>query len=197
MLHKRHVWLCLIVLGVSGYSPFISQARASTVLAASDVELVKAADLVVLGHIDSVHIEAAPGGGWMTVARVTLKQLIRSAELDVAVGQVISVASLGGSGTDGKTTHVYGAPKLTVGRQALMFLRLSPDGSYRSLGLSYGVWPVIRGDDGQMRATRDVSDLHLVNRQGQTLRTLPASINGETLSQTLERLTTLARGMKR
>ncbi len=133
-------------------------ARASTVRARSDAELIAISDRVVHARVADVHAEPGPGRTIVTVARLTI--------LEDFTGQPspeIVVRELGGRlGT--RVMQVSGAASYVPGEEVVVCLELTSDGGWRSVAMGYSRFAVERGDGSgrARRMTRSFAGLELL-----------------------------------
>lgn len=131
-----------LVLGVS------SMVRATTIVPRSEPDLARLSDAVVFGHVLEVR-HVAEGGRAYTIATLEIIASARGPEPT----SLVSLQVPGGIVAPGIMQHVAGSPTLEQGQLWLGFLN-QVDGRYVPRGLSYGLWPVVRGRDGAFVVSR-------------------------------------------
>ncbi|HEX6865141.1 MAG TPA: fibronectin type III domain-containing protein [Thermoanaerobaculia bacterium] len=140
--------LSLALLAVFAAAP----ALATTMILATDEELFDQAALVLEGTVVSQAAEAS--GGPATEYRVRVDRTIKGR----APRSEVAVRVPGGTTADGMTLEIHGAPELSVGDRALLFLAARPDGTYGALHLAMGAFREVRAD-GRKLAVRDLSEM--------------------------------------
>ncbi|HKV10202.1 MAG TPA: fibronectin type III domain-containing protein [Thermoanaerobaculia bacterium] len=127
-------------------------ALATTMVLATDEELFDQAALVLEGTVVSQAAEAS--GRPATEYRVRVDRTIKGR----APRSEVAVRVPGGTTADGMTLEIHGAPELSVGERALLFLAARPDGTYGALHLAMGAFREVRAD-GRKLAVRDLSEM--------------------------------------
>jgi hypothetical protein len=131
---------CLAVVMVLAVS--VAPRAASTVVPAAFREVVTGASLIVRGRVTGLRVVRPPGLETSTVATVAVDRVLKGAP-------VAFVSVLVPGGDLGRTrTVMVGAPRLNVGDAAVFFLARGPDGVWRPVGLSMGVYRVQPGRAG-------------------------------------------------
>lgn len=153
---RRQLWFALLGLVLAA-----GPAWATSFVRVSDAALVDQAPLVIAGRIGekSVHDqENRPVTDYPVTVLEVLKGRVPETQLTLRIP--------GGIRADGSGLYLYGAPKFEPGEEALLFLARAPDGSYRPVQWSLGVFH--RGRDGQGRALalRDLSELREIRLPG-------------------------------
>lgn len=101
-------------------------------------EIVADSSLIVRGRVTDVRSVVVAGDGIDSFATVAVDVVLKG-----QAGSFVSVRVPGGQ--VGRTRIVMtGAPKFRTGDQAVFFLKLFSDGSYRLVGLSMGVYRLER-----------------------------------------------------
>lgn len=135
----------------------VSAADATTVVMATDAELVESAQAVVRGEILSVAPGRTPSGLPATEYRLRV-----DARLKGSVPQELTLRVLGGPTKDGHVWQVYGAPQFRPGDRALLFLMAHADGTYGPLHLAMGAFHELATTRGRL-ALRDLTEMEDVS----------------------------------
>ena len=115
---------------------------AASVVPAAFREVVTDASLIVRGRVTGLRVVQPTGAELSTVATVTVDRVLKGAP-------VTFVSVLVPGGDRGRTrTVMVGAPRLQVGDAAVFFLARGPDGLWRPVGLSTGVYRIRQGRTG-------------------------------------------------
>jgi hypothetical protein len=137
-----------LFLGLSG------PAAATSFVPMSDEAIVDqapaAAVVRVLGADPGAGARA--GGALATEYRVEVEQRLKG-QLPAAT---LRVRVIGGSGPDGLSLHIYGAPRFAVGERLLLLLEPLADGSFRPIQLFLGAFHEV-SVAGRRLAVRDLS----------------------------------------
>ena len=137
-------------------------AHASTIIPPRDLgELARLSDAVVLVRAGS----AAPLARGRTLFTLTDFEVLRSVSGPLAVGETVSVASLGGR-MEGVSSVVAGAPRFTSGETYLLFLSQDRRGLWRPRLMAYGLLKQTSGLDGKplLRPLSEASSLSTARR---------------------------------
>jgi len=98
--------------------------QAITYVVPSDRDLVKRAEAIVVATAVSSHSELTRDGRIVTIATLTLDQVIKG---DFEGQSSIDLVELGGVVGD-RATFIFGSPRYAAGKHYLIFLRGTPDG---------------------------------------------------------------------
>jgi hypothetical protein len=151
MMHKLVVPFSVLLLILAA-----GATSATTMVLASDEDLFHQAVLILDGTVLSA--SPAASGRPATEYRVQVEQVFKGR----AQGGVVVVRVPGGTGADGMTLKVWGAPELRAGERALLFLGTYGDGAYGPLHLAMGAFREVRLD-GRRLALRDLSEMEAVS----------------------------------
>lgn len=143
--------LSLLVL-ISLLALAAAPALATTVVLGADEELFDQAALIAEGTVLSVR--PAASGAPATEYRIRVERTLKGR----APGGDLTLRVPGGTGADGWTLTIWGAPELREGERALLFLDRYRDGAYRPLHLAMGVFHESR-ETGRKLALRDLSEM--------------------------------------
>lgn len=135
-------------------------AAATTYMMMSDQALVDQAAAVV--DVEVVGVEPAPILG--PPATDYLVEVNRVLKGDLP-GSTVVVRVPGGMSPVGIGLKIWGAPRFVDSERAILFLRPSPDGTYRILHLMLGAFHQ-RTSGGRSLALRDLSEAHEVGSKG-------------------------------
>ena len=153
------VLLASVVLAVAG---FVLPARASSVEALDDQELVKRAERIV--HADVLRITVE----WDD-AHTRLFTIVELSPRETLKGDagVVTLKFPGGS-RDGITTIVHGMPTFKVGEEVVVFVssRHPKSGVCLPIGLGQGKWSCETDEKGRRVARRTLHGVHLVGKPG-------------------------------
>ncbi len=144
--------VALVTLGL------LASAGASVVLRLSDADLAQRAALILRGRVEGVRSEWLPGGRRI-VTRVDLRvtEVLKRAETAPEVGQTFELYTPGGAVGDlGQT--VPGAAQFELDEDVVVYLESTASG-FTPVGLALGKFRVVAGDDGVLRALRDLDGL--------------------------------------
>ena len=163
----------------------LSAVAAATVVLRTDVEdLADLCHTSVLGKVVSSAVQTEEDGGriWTTWRVRVAETWIDETRLDAAAGADASgvdevVVSVPGGEADGVTQEMEGAPRLTVGERAVLFLWKRPDGRLLVVGQAQGVFHVRRDADGSDVCENDVAGLALVDRAGKRAEAAPLKLS--------------------
>jgi len=158
----RHIWF-LAVLALP------APAHATIVAATSDADLVRHADAIVVGVVVHTETRLVARQRIVTRATLTVEQTIYGARVDHVILQVP-----GGVLPNGLEAVVSGVPELRKGERWVAFLERASDGTYRPLGMAFGMVRV--RDDGTVE--RSLSGLTLVGRGGEPVATTGLDLRG-------------------
>lgn len=148
MTQRRLSLLILISLLVLAAAP----ALATTMVLGTDEELFDQAPLIVEGTVLSAR--PAASGAPATEYRIRVERTVKGR----APAGDLTLRVLGGTGADGWTLTIWGAPEFAPGERALLFLDPYPDGAYRPLSLAMGVFHEVE-EAGRKLALRDLSEM--------------------------------------
>lgn len=135
------VALSLLSLGLA------APAAATSFVPMTDEALVDQAPAAAVVRVLAV----AAGAAWTTEYRVRVEQRLKG-QLPQST---LRVRVIGGSGPDGLSLHIYGAPRFSVGERALLLLQPAGDGAFRPFQLFLGVFHEVLGS-GRRFAVRDL-----------------------------------------
>src|SRR5260221_1460401 len=126
----------------------VSSAFAITYIVPTDRDLVRRADAIIIGTAIESHAELTPAGGIVTVATLTVDEVVKGG---LNGGQPLRLVEMGG--TVGQASmFIPGSPRYTSGRRYLVFLRLDYDGNWATWG--FGLGQFLYEDDLLTRAGR-------------------------------------------
>jgi hypothetical protein len=126
-----------------------------------DGVLADQASLIVTGTVEGHQTVSGPQGP-LTEYSVRVDRLLKGNP----PGDHVMVRVPGGTGEDGVTFQVWGAPEFSTGEPLLLFLLRHRDGSYRPLHLMLGAFHQVEAA-GRMRAVRDLSEAQEIRQPGQ------------------------------
>lgn len=161
-------------------------ARAATVVAVSDAELVAQSDAIFLGSVVSTRSVVRASDRVFTHARVQVYRGLHG----VRRGQVLTVEVAGGRRGDGIVASVPGAPSLHPGDVVVGFVARVGE-QLRPLGLAYGWFRVTGAPDSQY-VYRELEGLRLLTPPEQS-GTTAATLDAVPLSEFLAHITQLVR----
>lgn len=145
---KRLSLLILISLLALAAAP----AFATTMVLGTDEDLFDQAALIAEGTVLSVR--PAASGAPATEYRIRVERTVKGR----APAGTLTVRVPGGTGADGWTLTIWGAPELAEGERTLLFLGQRADGAYAPLHLAMGAFHEVR-EDGRKLALRDLSEM--------------------------------------
>lgn len=125
-----------------------SPGLATTFVVGSDADLLAASDLVVVGRVESLS-STARGDSIDTLAVVEVSETIKG------FAPAALVVRLPGGAADGRQLVVYGAPSLSPGERALLFLRDRGDGTFSTSQMAVGKYRIV-GEGRDALAVRDL-----------------------------------------
>src|SRR5687767_3062982 len=130
MIIQRLSLLILISLLALAAAP----ALATTMVLGTDEDLFDQATLVAQGTV--VSVRPAASGAPATEYRIRVERTVKGR---VPAGD-LTVRVPGGTGANGWTLTIWGAPELQEGERTLLFLDQYGDGAYGPLHLSMGAF---------------------------------------------------------
>jgi hypothetical protein len=136
-------------------------AFATTYAPISDAGLADQAALIVSGTVERQAVVSGPQGP-LTEYRVRVDRRLKGN----LAGETVAVRVPGGEDGDGVVFKVWGAPEFSRGDRVLLFLVQHPDGAYRPLHLSLGVFHQVESA-GRARAVRDLTGAEEIRQAGQ------------------------------
>ena len=145
---QRISFLILISLLALAAAP----ALATTMVLGTDEELFDQAALIAQGTVLSVR--PAASGAPATEYRIRVERTVKGR----APAGDLTLRVPGGTGADGWTLTIWGAPELQEGERALLFLGQYGDGAYGPLHLAMGAFHEVR-EAGRKLALRDLSEM--------------------------------------
>lgn len=134
-------------------------------------------DVVLVGHVLGIEAEYNASGEIVTKINLLVEENLKGW---VNAGEVFSFHAYGGS-LDGVNVETVGEAKYRLGQKVLVQLE-DIDGEFHTLGLSFGKWDVIRGNDGRSWAVRSLDDLNMLGVDESPVTRIP-----------LDRMRTVAR----
>lgn len=163
--HKYHLVLRLLVLYllIITFCQFAGkrQVSAAVVLSLTLEELVKQADLVVLGSCqETISAWDAEKKRIFTHIRVAIERCLKPCNCPSR----ITIRQLGGT-VDDFSTKIAGAPEFQKGERVILFLKTSPTTFYQVLGMSQGKFSMIR-KGASYYVMRNLRGLTLVKKGG-------------------------------
>jgi len=141
-----------IVLALALLLGFELPTFATTYVPVADGDLARQAAVIVEARV--LAVEASPVERWIaTDYQVEIEAVTRG----FVPGSQIVVRVPGGGRPDGTRSHIFGAPRFSLGEQVLLFLRPGQDGTYRILHFFLGAFHIVeRG--GRALAVRDLRE---------------------------------------
>ncbi len=127
-------------------------AFATTMVLGTDEDLFDQAALIAEGTV--VSVRPAASGAPATEYRIRVERTVKGR----APAGDLTVRVPGGTGADGWTLTIWGAPELQEGERTLLFLDRYGDGAYGPLHLGMGAFHEVR-EAGQKLALRDLSEM--------------------------------------
>jgi fibronectin type III domain protein len=157
MISARSLTPFALVLLSLGFT--VSPAEASSFVAMTDEALVDQAPAAAVVRILGVDAGAGSrdGAAWATEYRVQVEQRLKG-QLPASV---LRVWVIGGSGPDGLSLHVYGAPRFAAGERVLLLLQPIAGGAFRPVQLFLGAFHEV-SSGGRRFAVRDLSQANEV-----------------------------------
>lgn len=125
---------------------------ATTLVLGTDEELFDQAALVAQGTV--VSVRPAASGAPATEYRIHIERAFKGR---IPAGD-LTMRVPGGTGADGWTLTIWGAPELQAGERTLLFLGQYGDGAYGPLHLGMGAFREVR-EAGRKLALRDLSEM--------------------------------------
>lgn len=174
-----HRWIVLLLL----VSP--SAALATSIVAHSEEELVRRADVIAFGTIVRTHTHVDRKGRVITEAELQVRKGLRGAQ----DGEFIVIAVPGGKLANGMAARTVGAPSLESGQMVLGFFE-SRGGARLPLGLSFGLLRVVPDREGSLRVYRELEGLSLFQANGRPAPSEPFELIGVPLDDYLRRIGT-------
>jgi hypothetical protein len=114
-------------------------AAATTVMPISDAELYGRADVVVHGVVSSNQVVEGPSGLPETVTVIEPIRVVKG-----RLSRPLILRQLGGRLPDGSFFQLWGRPEYALGREAVVFAILLPDGEYQTAEMLLGHFDVFR-----------------------------------------------------
>ena len=139
---RAGTWLLCALLG-GGFGV----ASAATVPWLPLSERARRAEAIVLGRIETQHVEIDARGWPWTMARVGIERVVADRAGGLAAGGRLPVALLGGAVGD-RVMRVPGEASLPVGARFVLLLWRDGRGRWRPLGMAQGALRVTRRADG-------------------------------------------------
>jgi PKD repeat protein len=124
---RFRLMLASAVLALAAGAP----ANGSSIVIPSDASLAGKSELVVIGRVLAV-APVERGGKIWTESTLLVEERLKGISDDVII-----LREPGGE-LDGRATVIFGAPALSAGERALLFLIRAPDGSHRVADLAAG-----------------------------------------------------------
>ena len=128
-------------------------------------DMVSQADVIAIGRaLDTRSM-------WVDRSLVTLVTVAVSESLKGAPGETLTVVVPGGIDANRKVPVAMtypGAPRLTPGEDVFLFLNADSEvgGGYNVTGYSQGKFSIVEGDDGEMKVSRDLTQVSLKDNNG-------------------------------
>lgn len=141
------------------------QSNATTVLSFGFRELVRQADLIVMGRCEEVR------GTWNEDRSMIFTYITLSSEKCLKSSlcpSQVKIRHLGGAVND-TNMKVVGAPSFQKGERVILFLKGSSEGYYRIIGLSQGKFSIIRRCN-DVYVKRELKGLTLVEKRNGQFR---------------------------
>ncbi len=164
MLKKKIWWLAGWLAG------WAALAHATTMIVADEQKLASAADLVVVGRVESTAPvpDAARRGGVQTNTVLTIREIWRGH----AERGTIVISEQGGDLGE-ISERYFGVPEYRTGEVVLGFLTRRVGGGWQTLGMAMGKFSVVEGSAGSL-AIRDLgAGTDALEWDGGTLRRVP------------------------
>jgi len=179
-LSKHHLlfrFLFLPLLATVFFYPVPRQAFASIVVHLALEDLVRQADLIVLGSCEEKI------SSWDTKGKTILTNITIASERCFQASDcppLIKVRQEGGT-VDNVTLTVVGAPQFHKNERVILFLEETSSDDYRVIGLSQGKFTVIhRPRDGKYYVQRDLSTLKFLKKEdNETFAEKPTELRKE------------------
>ncbi len=152
-----------LLAALAGAAAIVAVARASTVEALSDEDLVARARTIVHASVTRVHVE------WdeSHTRTFTLVDLAPAETLKGDAAPVVTLKIPGGQ-KDGIVTIVHGMPTFSEGEEVVVFVSEAHPtaGTCVPVGLGQGKWKVERDERGNRIARRSLGGAKLVTKDG-------------------------------
>ena len=154
-------------------------ASASTFVAMDEIDLVAAADAVVVGEVIDIHSFWNQRGTLIvTEATVLIKEVVAG-----DAPAEITVRTMGGE-VSGYKVEAHGFPTFEPGQTQLMMLHRAADGSLQVAGYRQGQFRVLQRADGTRVAMPMVGDARFLTKDGE-VAPAPRALPLETLKNNL------------
>lgn len=152
MISNRSLALALVLLS-PGFAA--SPAAATSFVPMTDEALVDQAPAAAVVRIAAIDpgAGARDGAAWATEYRAQVEQRLKG-----QLSEAIRVRVAGGSGPNGLSLHIYGAPRFAVGERVLLLLEPVAGGAFRPVQLFLGAFHEVSGG-GRRFAVRDLSQV--------------------------------------
>ncbi|HUP25921.1 MAG TPA: hypothetical protein VNB06_23665, partial [Thermoanaerobaculia bacterium] len=147
--------LCLVTIA--------GTARATSYVMVTDEDLTASAGRIVVGKVTG--IDQGSNGGYHTDYAVRIQRVLKGED----PGPAVMLRVLGGEGLDGDELEVIGAPRFTVGEEAIFFLDDAQDGTYQLHQYLLGAFRRVEQDGGAV-ALRNLEEAEEVRLPGQRAR---------------------------
>jgi len=135
-----------------GFALLAVSTRASVVVPTAFREVVADATLIVRGHLTDVRGVVMPENGVETIGTIAVDRVLKG-----TAGTFVTMTVPGGV-VGRYRTVVSGAPRLTLGQQAVFLLKRRADGLWQPVGLTMGIYTI----QTNTRSGRSVVDPPLV-----------------------------------
>jgi hypothetical protein len=160
ILREETVMSMMRIAGFFLLLAYAAMASATTYVPMSDESLVDQA--AVVARVRVVGIEPGTASGMPSTDYLVEVESVAKGYLP---GSTIVVRVPGGTRADGLGLKVWGAPELAPDDEPLLFLRPSPDGSYRIVQLMLGAFHAVKAGS-KVFAVQDLSQAHRVGDAG-------------------------------
>ncbi|HEY2931036.1 MAG TPA: BACON domain-containing carbohydrate-binding protein [Acidobacteriota bacterium] len=165
------VVVCLaIILILSSFSALM----ASTVTLLTPEDLVSSADAIVRGRVAAIQSSLDESGAISTYISVSVQRDYLSG---VAAESTIHLKELGGR-LHGKSGWVFGSPQFEVDEEVLLFVKLLPNGYFRTVHFFQGKFSVRENGDLDSPVPADVSILGGASTRFTRLRQIEEATRG-------------------
>lgn len=146
-----------VVFALLGLVLGAAVASATTIAYVPLRRSVQMSDLVLVGYVVGTEAEYNREGEIVTRVDVLVEERLKGF---VQSGEIFSFHAWGGR-LDGVNVETVGEAHYRLGEKVLVQLE-SIEGEYHTLGLSFGKWNVVRGNDGASWIARSLKDLEMV-----------------------------------
>ncbi len=160
MFQLSKVFIYSLFLVVLSMSPVF----ATTVQRLNTMDLVRAADMIIIGRVISNETLSDPGPtNVRTLTRIAVDRVLKG-----RVGTEITVTGMGGIVGD-LAFNWPGIPRFKEDEEALLFLERHPSGAAIVTGLEQGRFTIVTDSRGKKFVTRNLGDLTFAGEKGNSI----------------------------